>query len=150
MKRLIAALLLSLLTIPVFGQNPPAPPSPSDMAQHQVKRLTVLLSLTSTQQQQANTIYTNAAKSEQTIHQGEKSVHDSLRAAIRNNDTAAIDQLTSTLAQSMAQSTSIHAKADAAFYQILTAEQQARMSDLESEHLEGFGGPGGPPAMGFR
>lgn len=150
MKRFIAASILSLLTISSFGQNPPAPPSPSDMAQHQVKRLTVLLSLTSNQQQQANTIYTNAAKAEQSIHQGEKALHDSLRAAVKNNDSAAIDQLTSTLAQSMAQATSIHAKADAAFYQILTADQQTRMSDLESEHLEGVGGPGGPPAMGFR
>jgi Spy/CpxP family protein refolding chaperone len=53
----------------------------------------------------------------------------------------------------MAQSTSIHAKADAAFYQILTPEQQTKLTELESQHVGPFDGPGGlagPPAMGFR
>jgi len=47
---------------------------------------------------------------------------------------------------------SIKAKADAAFYQVLTAEQQAKLSELESQHIGvgGPGGPGGPPPMGVR
>lgn len=149
-------LLISLATasaISALAQTQPTPPNPADMANHQVKRLTTLLSLTSAQQQQATTIYTNAAKSEQTIREGEKESHDSLRTAIKANDTASIDQLSTKMAQAMAQMTSIKAKADAAFYQILTADQQTKLSDLESQHigvLDGHGGPGGPPpAMGF-
>ncbi len=150
---LLVISLAAASAISALAQTQPTPPSPAEMANHQVKRLTTLLSLTSAQQQQATTIYTNAAKSEQTIHEGEKDSHDTLRTAIKANDIASIDQISSTLAQSMAQLTSIKAKADAAFYQILTSEQQTKFSDLESQHiglLDGHGGPGGPPpAMGF-
>jgi Spy/CpxP family protein refolding chaperone len=126
------------------------PPSPADIAAHRVKTLTTLLSLTSAQQQQATTIYTNAAKAEQTAHESEKEAHASLRTAIKNNDTETIDQVSNTIAQAMAQMTSIRAKADAALYQILTADQQTKLTELESEHMGLLDGPGGPPAMGFR
>ena len=153
MKKLVTLVLASVIAVPLFGQTPPRPPSSAERAQRQVKALTTLLNLTSTQQQQATTIYGNAAKAEQAVHQSEKDVQESLHNAIKNNDTAAIDEISSTLAQSMAQATSIKAKADAAFYQILSAEQQSKFSDLESQHLGGLdgpGGPGGPPPMGFR
>jgi Spy/CpxP family protein refolding chaperone len=153
MERLVTLALATLIAIPMFGQTSPKPPSPAERAQRQVKALTTLLSLTSAQQQQATTIYINAAKAEQTVHQSEKDVQESLHSAIKNNDTTTIDEISSTLAQSMAQLTSIKAKADAAFYQILSAEQQSKFSDLGSQHLgglDGAGGPGGPPALGFR
>jgi Spy/CpxP family protein refolding chaperone len=126
-------------------------PSAADMAARQVKRLTTLLSLTSVQQQQATAIYTAAVKSEQALRESDKQSHDNLRAAVKNNDTGMIDQIAAGMAQTMAQLTSIHAKADAAFYQILTSDQQTKMGELESEHLGPLDGPGGPPpAMGFR
>lgn len=121
---------------------------------HQVKTLTTLLNLTSAQQQQATTIYTNAAKAQQAAIESDKEAHDTLQAAIKSNDSASIDQVASVIALYTAQITSIKAKADAAFYQTLTSDQQAKLSDLESQHLrplDGPGGPGGPPpAMGFR
>ena len=153
MKTMVTFLLATVIVIPSFGQMSPKPPSPAERVQHQVKALTTLLSLTSAQQQQATTIYLSSAKAEQAVHQSEKDVQESLHTAIKNNDTATIDEISSTLAQSMAQLTSIKAKADAAFYQILSVEQQGKFSDLESQHLGGLdgpGGPGGPPAMGFR
>jgi len=150
MRYLIAAILAAMIAIPVSAQTLPKPPSASEMAQHKVKTLTALLNLTAAQQQQAQAIYGSAAKSEQTLHEGEKEAREALRAAIKNDDTAAIDQVAATLGQSMAESTSIRAKADAAFYQILTPEQQSKLSDLESQHLGPFDLPGGPPAMGFR
>jgi Spy/CpxP family protein refolding chaperone len=154
MKHLLAVTLAAASAIPALAQTLPKPPSPADMAKHQVKRLTTLLSLTSAQQQQATTIYTNAAKAEQTVRAGEQDVHESLRSAIKNNDSVTIDQISSTMAQSIAQVTSIKSKADAAFYQILLPDQQSKLTELESQHmglLDGPGGSGGPPpAMGFR
>lgn len=153
MKKLVTLVLAAVIAIPMFGQTSSKPPSPAERAQHQVKALTTLLNLTSAQQQQATTIYLSAAKAEQGVRQSEKDVQESLHSAIKNNDTTTIDEISGTLAQSMAQLTSIKAKADAAFYQILSAEQQSKFSDLESQHLGGLdgpGGPGGPPAMGFR
>ena len=136
--------------VTVFAQAQHTPPSPAEIAARQVKRMTTLLSLTSAQQQQATTIYTNAATAEQTIRQNEKATRDSLRTAVKNNDAATIDQVSSSIAQSTAQLTSIRAKADAAFYQILTADQQAKFTELESEHMDGFRGHGGPGPLGFR
>src|SRR6266849_6437068 len=120
MKKLVTVALATIIAIPLLGQTSPKPPTPAERAQHQVKALTTLLSLTSAQQQQATTIYISAAKAEQAAHQSEKDVQESLHSAIKNNDTATIDEISSTLAQSMAQSTSIKAKGDAAFYQILS------------------------------
>jgi Spy/CpxP family protein refolding chaperone len=152
-KRLLVVTLATAIALPALAQTAPKPPSPAEMAKRQVKTLTTLLSLTSAQQQQATTIYTNAATAEQTLRESDKTAHDNLQTAIKNNDAATIDELANTLGQSAAQLTSIKAKADAAFYQVLTAEQQTKLSDLESQHmglLDGPGGPGGPPAMGFR
>jgi Spy/CpxP family protein refolding chaperone len=152
MKRLVVVLLSVAATIAASAQTSPKRPSPTEVANHQVKRLTTLLSLTSAQQQQATTIYTNAAKSEQSILESEKESRDNLSTAVKNNDGATIDQLASAIAQSTALLTSIKAKADAAFYQTLTPEQQAKLTELESQHmgLMDGPGPGGPPAMGFR
>jgi Spy/CpxP family protein refolding chaperone len=152
-KRLLVVTLATAIALPALAQTAPKPPSPAEMAKRQVKTLTTLLSLTSAQQQQATTIYTNAATAEQTLRESDKTAHDNLQTAIKNNDATTIDEVANTLGQSAAQLTSIKAKADAAFYQVLTAEQQTKLSDLESQHiglLGGPGGPGGPPAMGFR
>jgi Spy/CpxP family protein refolding chaperone len=146
-KRPLLVMILACAAIAASAQTPTRP-SAADMAAHQVKRMTTLLNLTSAQQQQATTIYTTAAKSEQTLHESETQSHDSLQAAIRSNDAASIDQIASSMGQTMAQMMSIRAKADAAFYQILTADQQAKFTELESEHM--LGGPGGPPPMGMR
>jgi Spy/CpxP family protein refolding chaperone len=149
--QLVAILACAVAVGTAFAQTQHTPPSPGEIAAHQVKRMTTLLSLTSAQQQQATTIYTNAATAEQSILQSDRANHDSLRTAIRNNDAGSIDQIAGSIAQSTAQLTSIRAKADAAFYQILTSEQQAKFTELESEHVGLLDGPGGPPgAMGFR
>jgi Spy/CpxP family protein refolding chaperone len=153
MRYPIAATLAATIAVAASAQTLPQPPSAMEMAEHHVKALAALLNLTSVQQQQAKAIYASAAKAEQPLHEGEKQAREALRAAVRNNDTSTIDQLSSTLGDSMAESTSIRARADAAFYQILTSEQQSKLSDLESQHLSPFdlpGGLGGPPAMGFR
>jgi len=150
MKNLGAIALAAVIAIPMFGQTPLKPPTAAERAQQHVKGLTALLSLTSAQQQQGTAIFTGAARAEQTVHQNEKAAQENLSTAIRNNDAATIDQVSNILGQSMALVISIKAKADAAFYQVLTAEQQAKLSELESQHIGvgGPGGPGGPPPMG--
>jgi Spy/CpxP family protein refolding chaperone len=152
-KLQLVTVLAFAAVVTAFAQTQHTPPSPADIAAHQVKRMTTLLSLTSAQQQQATTLYTNAATAEQSIRQSDRATHESLRTAVKSNDAAGIDQAASNIAQSTAQLTSIRAKADAAFYQILTAEQQAKFTELESEHMglsDGPGEHGGPGAMGLR
>src|SRR5215831_9584723 len=127
MKYVLTAVLAAMISLPLSAQTPTLP-SAEKVAQHQVKTLTALLNLTSGQQEQADEIYANAAKAEQTWMEAEKKAREALRAAARNNDGSTIDHVSAALGQSLARSTSIRAKADAAFYQILTSEQQSKLS----------------------
>jgi len=142
-KVTIGTLLVFALTASVLllAQMPPTPPDPATLAQHRVKFLTTLLTLNTAQQQQATAIFTSAATNESALQSQFWTTRQSLNTAVKNNDTTGIDQLASTLGSLSAQRTSIQARADAAFYQILTADQQNKLSQLESE------GPGGGPAI---
>ena len=134
----------------LIAQGPPGPPDPTMMAQHRVKFLTTILSLSSAQQQQALTIFTNAASSETNWHDNMKAAHEALDTAVKNNDSAGISQEATTIGDLSAQMITAHSKADEAFYQILTADQKTKYSELEP-HGPMFSvayGPGmkvGPP-----
>jgi Spy/CpxP family protein refolding chaperone len=128
------------------------PPDPAKMAQRHLDFLTKQLSLTTQQQQQAATIFSEVGNTAKATHEQMKTAHDGLKAAIQKNDTAAIEQAANTIGTLTTQMTVAHAKAQAAFYQTLTPEQQTKMNELESHHgmgmrrgMHGHGGPGGPP-----
>src|SRR6185437_5999172 len=84
-------------------------------------------------------------------HDQIRAAHDSLKAAIQKNDAAGIEQAANTIGNLTTQMISSHAKAQAAFYQTLTPDQQTKMNEMESRH-HGMGmgrrrfghGPGGP------
>jgi Spy/CpxP family protein refolding chaperone len=145
-KKKVFVLLLGVVLATGFliAQGPPGPPDPATMAQHQVKFLTTVLSLTSAQQQQSLTIFTNAANSESGVHESMKSAHETLNDAVKNNDSAGITQAATTIGNLMSQIVAAQAKANAAFYQILTPDQQKKFNELE-DHGPGFAvgfGPG--------
>lgn len=136
MKKLTTGMLLLLAltaSVLLLAQMPPVPPDPTVLAQHRVKFLTTLLTLNTSQQQQATTIFTNAATSEFALQSQVRTARQSLNTAVKNNDAASIDQMASALGALSAQRTSIQAKANAAFYQILTPDQQNKLNQLESD-----------------
>lgn len=149
-KVTIVVLGVALGTALLIAQGPPGPPDPTTMAQHRVKFLSTILSLSSAQQQQALTIFTNAASSETNWHDGMKAAHEALDTAVKNNDSAGISQAATTIGDLSAQMITAHSKADAAFYQILTSDQKTKYNELEP-HGPMFSvayGPGmkvGPP-----
>jgi Spy/CpxP family protein refolding chaperone len=143
-------LLLGIATTLLIAQ--PGPPDPAQRVQHHVQFLTTMLNLTTAQQTQATTIFTSA-EGQSTTFQTMKTAHDALQTAVKNNDSAAIDQAATTIGNLTAQMTAAHAKAEAAFMQILNADQQAKFSQLKHRggpgmfgHGPGPGhaGPGGP------
>lgn len=117
----------------------PTPPNPTAIAQRRVNFLTKRLALTAAQQQQALTIFTTSATSNTAVQTSLRSARQSLRTAVQNNDVNGIDQASNTIGTLTAQLTSNNAKADAAFYQILTPDQQTKMTQSEGR---GFGRPG--------
>lgn len=151
-KNKIIAVLVGMVLAAGFliAQAPPGPPDPATMAQHRLKFLTTILSLTSAQQQQALTIFTNAANSATNWHDSMKTAHEALDTAVKNNDSAGISQAATAIGDLTAQMITAHSKADAAFYQILTADQKTKYNELEP-HGPMFSvayGPGvkvGPP-----
>ena len=148
-KRMMVAMLLlvGIATTLLIAQ--PGPPDPATMVQHRVQFLTTMLNLTQAQQTQATTIFTNAAQSQSTTMQNMKTAHDALQTAIKNNDSAAIDQAANTIGSLTTQMTAAHARAEAAFLQTLNGDQQNKFLQL-GPHGRGMRGhgPGGPGPEG--
>ena len=128
----------------LLAQKSGGPPDPATHIQRHVQRLTTLLSLTPAQQQQATTIFTNTVNGEASLHNDMKTAHENLQTAIQNNDQNGIAAAATTIGNLTSQMIAAHAKAQAAFYQILTPDQQTKFSQLESEGPE-FRHFGGPP-----
>jgi Spy/CpxP family protein refolding chaperone len=136
----------------VFAQGTGAPtpgtgtmPTPANMVQRQVARLTTLLTLTTAQQQQATTIFTASATADQAARTSVRTARTNLNTAIKNNDTGGIEQAATALGNLTAQTTANDSKAQAAFLQILTPDQVTKYSQLgPAGGPGGFGHGGGP------
>jgi Spy/CpxP family protein refolding chaperone len=105
------------------AQNSNTGANRGNSVQHRINYLTTLLSLTAAQQQQATTIFTTAASAQASVHSSMTAARQSLTTAVQSNDTAGIDQAATTIGSLTAQTTANQAKAEAAFYQILTPAQ---------------------------
>ncbi len=141
---LAANLVLGQAMLAQPGQR--TPPSPAEMAQHEVARYTALLSLTQAQQDQATAIFTAEATEEQGYRQNERAARQALETAVTGGDTAAIQQQATALGQLQGQGIAARSLAEAKFYATLTADQKTKAADLKQQHL--LGGPGGPGGHG--
>jgi hypothetical protein len=135
MKKTFPAFLF--LATSLFAQSPGHQPNPTNI----VARLTTVLGLSAAQQTQATAIFTNEQTALEPIRTNIQTDHTNLAAAIKKNDTATIDTLSAQLGTYSAQISDITSKAQAAFYAILTADQQTKYDSLHGPG--GFGGLGG-------
>jgi Spy/CpxP family protein refolding chaperone len=145
MKSLALLAILGLLPMAQAQTSPHTPPSPATIAQHEVQRYTTLLSLNANQVEQATTIFTTEATTEQNSRNSEHAAHQAMEAAIKANDTATIQSTATTLGQMSSEMIAAHSLARAQFYALLTADQKTKYSQLEQEHM--MGGPGHGPFM---
>lgn len=148
MKKTIATFLLAaaFAATLVFAQapgNPANPPNPGAMVQHRIARLTALLNLTPDQQQQATTIFTNAATSSRDLRMNMRTARQTMHTAVQNNDTNTINQSSTAIGNLTAQLTQTRATAQAAFYHLLTPDQQTKLNAFSGgRHHRRFRGPG--------
>lgn len=151
----IAGFYLLLTASVLFGQTPGTSPTPAQRIAHQVSRLTTLLSLTSAQQTQATAIWTQEQTALSGVRDSMRAAHTALETAVEANDTASIAAQAAQIGELTGQEVSARATAEAAFYAILTADQQTKFKQLPGGpggfggHGPGRapGGPGGPPPM---
>ncbi len=141
-----AGLIAGLALFPLLQlQAQRTPPNPEQMAQREVTRYTTLLSLTAEQASTAKTVFTTAAQSEGTLRTTERTTRQTLEAAVKTGDTAAIQQAATSLGQISGEMIATRAIAEARFYATLTADQKAKFAELDHGFRGEHGGPSGPP-----
>jgi hypothetical protein len=151
-----ARFLISSLLIAgtLFAQGPPrgfgrnsngTPPTPAEIVAREVQMLTRFLTLNAAQQATANTALTNAqtqlAINAATIKTDRGLLVDAIKG---NNQSGTIDTLTSTIANLQGQQDAIRAKAAAAIYASLHADQIAKLGNGLGPLMGGGGFGRGP------
>jgi hypothetical protein len=94
--------------------------------------LTTYLSLLPNQKSQTESIFSTASASKAELKKNIKAARQSLSQAVKNNNLAGIGNASVAIGTLVAQRHSIGANANAAFFQLLTSDQQARLSQLTS------------------
>lgn len=118
-------------------------PDPEKLAQMRAERLARMLALTEEQKAQALRIFADAQSAAERYQQEMQVARQALHTAIRANDVAAMDRAARDIGAAMAELTSIDARAEAAFYALLTPEQKAEYDSMPGRGpLPGGGGPG--------
>jgi Spy/CpxP family protein refolding chaperone len=158
MRRKIAGLVFTVVaasTVFAQGAGRPergTPPSPEQMIERRVTMLTTLLSLDSSQQAQAKTIFTEAQSASEALRESSRAAHEALRTAVKSSASEEqIDQLAAAVGSAQAQSAAIHAKAQVKLRNILNSTQKEKLDSLGAGRgPRGPGGMMGPGHHGFR
>jgi len=145
-KRILATAAVMAFTslLAIAQSTTPTPPTTAQIVARQVARLTKLLDLTSAQQTQATTIFTTEQAALAPLRTSIDAVRTALQTAIKSNDTATIGTQSTQIGALTGQEVLAQATGSAAFYAILTTDQQSKYDTLGPM----IGGPGGPGGFG--
>ena len=140
-RRLFTAFMSLTFAAPfVFAQQPHTPPAPAQIVANRVARLTALLTLTADQQAKATTIFTTEQTALSSVSASMKTARTTLQADVEANNTAGISAQASQIGSLTTQEVEATATANAAFYALLTPDQQTKYKT--------FGGDGGRGGRG--
>jgi hypothetical protein len=145
--------IAAVLAATVFAQRPfgvmtsATPPDPATIVANKVERLTKLLTLNTSQASQATTIFTNALSLVTPIETSLRTDRQSLQTAVKANDVASIESLSTNIGSLTGQILTIQNKADAAFYAILSTTQQNTLNQSRG-FGRGFSRRGAGPGAG--
>ena len=126
------------------GQGPGTPPDPQQMIDMRVDFMANALGLTDAQKTQAKTIFKGAFEANQSIRTDMQAARKALTEAVKANSEATIETIAAEIGKITGQSIANDSKAEAAFYQILTPEQQAKFDAMPRGGPGRGMGPGGP------
>ena len=150
----IAALGVSVLSAQPGPRPGGTPPTPEQMVEKRLERLTTLLSLTPSQVTTIKALYTAEAAAVAALRTPMETAHTALRNAVNSNaPEPQIDSAAAQVGTLQGQMTAIHSKTQAKFLATLTAEQKAKLDTLGEGRGPGgpggFGGHRGPGGPGF-
>jgi Spy/CpxP family protein refolding chaperone len=111
-----------------------AAPAPKHAHSDMVGRLSMRLKLTPGQQNQAQAIFKQSRADAKSLSPNLRDERVALKAAVKTDNEAQIDQILQQNSQLNAQARAIHAKAMAKFYQILTPAQKAKFDRMGMRH----------------
>ena len=127
----VATLSLTALAAQDFrprGGGPGGPGGPGGA--RRIESLRTLLELTAAQVTQATTIFTTADTAVTPLSTNLATARAALANAVKSNSTAIIDQQSTMIGTLTGQITAIRAKADAAFYALLTTAQKTKFDAI--------------------
>lgn len=145
----------AIFAVSLAAQDTPAPARRSradfagraDRTAGPAAHLNKVLNLSSAQQQKAHEIFADLRVKTQDLGPKLRTAHASLRdAARRGASNEEIDKISQDAANVQAQMSASHAKAMAALYSTLTADQKKTFDERPELMGGGFGGLGGPRA----
>jgi len=109
-------------------------PNIAERVDHRVAYLTTVLSLTSAQQEQAKTIFMNAANANSAVFASLKTERQSLGKAVSGNEPASsIAKISDAIGNDAGKLVANRAMASEQFRKILTTEQQTKLTQLRQE-----------------
>lgn len=146
MKKAVLALITAgLIAAPAaFAREENAKPANrranvAERVDRRVAYLTTVLSLTSAQQEQAKTIFVNAANASSAVFANMKMERQSLSKAVSGNQPAnSIAKISDAIGNDAGKLVANRAMASEQFRKILTAEQQTKLTQLQHE-VHGWG-----------
>jgi Spy/CpxP family protein refolding chaperone len=142
-RRFFATFVFLALTVPLtFAQRSYTPPTPAQVVANKVARLTKLLTLTTTQQAEATTIFTTEQNTLSPVRASLKTARTALQAAVLANNTSGISLQASTIGNLTTQEVEAQSTANAEFYSKLTPMQQAEYTKVAAYGGRGGGGFG--------
>ncbi len=139
MKRSLIAICFLALSAAVLPADTTAK-TPAQAAADAVARYTRLLTLTTAQQALALPIFTAEQTTLATVETAETTAETALQAAILKNDLPAINTQATALGNLETQEIGARAKAEAAFYVLLTPAQQTIFAEIKAGSFGGRGG----------
>jgi Spy/CpxP family protein refolding chaperone len=136
-----AIVLLMLSASLVFAQNhgPASAPTAAQIVANRVAHYTALLTLTTAQQTQATAIFTTEQTTLSTIMPSLHTARTALRTAIQKDDLTGINTQATQIGSLTTQQTVAQGTAEAAFFAMLTSDQQTKYTQLPAHGFGGFG-----------
>lgn len=124
-----------------FGAGQPM--DPEKMIQARVDRLAQALSLSESQKAQALKIFTDAQLAAERYRQDMQTARQALLTAVKANNIAGIDSAARDIGAATTEITSVEARAEAAFYALLTPDQKQKYDQMPGRgRMPGGVGPG--------